>query len=280
MRIAVTGSGGFIGTNLVRTLVELKYQVVEISRNEDFDLLKWSSVKHISRCDIIIHLAAKTFVPNSLRNPRKFYKTNTNLTLNALELARIWNAKIIYMSSYLYGNPIYLPIDENHTISPHNPYAETKFISEELCRAYNRDFGIKGLSLRLFNIYGPGQHGPFLIPEIIKKIKLSKVVVLKDPRPKRDYIHVNDVITAVIAGIRSSYDGFEIYNLGTGKSYSVEEVVNLIQRFSPIQFETIYTHEYRKGEVLDTIADTRLIRSKLNWNHTIELDNGIKSLFT
>jgi nucleoside-diphosphate-sugar epimerase len=279
MKVAVTGSGGFIGSNLVKKLAVSNFEVFEISRKTGFNLLKWSSIKDIKRCDVIIHLAAKTYVPNSFANPGNFYRTNINLTLNALELARKWNARFIYMSSYLYGNPIYLPVDESHPISPHNPYAETKLISEELCKAYSRDFGVKGVFFRLFNIYGRGQKDLFLIPEVIEKIKYGKVLTLKDPRPKRDYIHIDDTISAIIASLNYEYDGFDVFNLGTGKSRSVEEVVNTIQLFSPTKFDVIYTHEYRKGEVLDSVADTSYIKNKLNWESKIDFTDGIKSLF-
>lgn len=105
MRIAVTGASGFIGSHLAPRLIDSGHEVVEISRSKGYDLNDWELVKDIPQCDVVIHLAAKTFVPDSFNNPREFYQTNTNLTLNALELARNWKAKVIYMSSYFYGPP-------------------------------------------------------------------------------------------------------------------------------------------------------------------------------
>lgn len=279
MRIAVTGASGFIGSHLAPRLIDSGHEVVEISRSKGYDLNDWELVKDIPQCDVVIHLAAKTFVPDSFNNPREFYQTNTNLTLNALELARNWKAKVIYMSSYFYGPPQYIPVDENHTLNPHNPYAQSKYISEELCKAYNRDFDVPVIAFRLFNIYGPGQTGGFLIPEILEKIKKGGKITLKDPRPRRDYIHVNDVLSAIITALHYSHDGFQVFNLGTGKSVSVEELVSTIKKFSPHQFEVEFTHDYRKGEVLDSVADTSSISQFLSWNVSVELDEGIKSLF-
>ena len=96
------------------------------------------------------------------------------------------------MSSYFYGPPNYIPVDENHLLSPHNPYSNTKYLSEEICRGYANDYNMDIVSLRLFNIYGKGQKGNFLIPDILRQID-SGQVILNDPRPKRDYIHVSDL---------------------------------------------------------------------------------------
>ena len=279
MRIAVTGSRGFIGTHLVSNLKEQDFEIVEISRGTGFDLNQWDSVKDIYSCDVIIHLAAKTFVPDSFDNPREFYQTNLNLTLNALQLARNWKAKMIYMSSYFYGPPQYVPVDEKHPLNPHNPYAQTKYLSEDLCKAYSRDFDVPVIAFRLFNIYGPGQTGNFLISEILEKIKNGGKITLKDPRPKRDYIHVEDVISAINAAIGYKHRGFNVFNLGTGRSISVEELVSTIQKSSPQDFEVEYTHEYRKGEVLDSVADTNLLKQALGWKPIIHLEQGVESLF-
>lgn len=278
MRIAITGSGGFVGKNLVSLLLKSGYEVIEISRNKGFDICNWESVKDIVGCSFIIHLAAKTFVPDSFNNPREFYQVNTNATINALELARLNNAKFIYMSSYFYGAPQYIPVDEVHPINPHNPYAQTKFISEELCRGYHRDFGVPITAFRLFNIYGPGQKSVFLIPEILEKIESGKVI-LNDPRPKRDYIHVDEVVAIIIETIKKQLEGYNIFNLGSGRSWSVEELVNILKEISPNKFDVEFTHEYRKGEVLDSVADTSKLKNILGWNKSISLKDGLKTLF-
>ena len=277
MRIAVTGSGGFIGSHLVPKLIERNYEVVEISRNKGYDISIWDNLSDLPQCDVIVHLAAKTFVPDSFDNPREFYAFNTQATINALEKARIWKAKVIYMSSYFYGPPQYVPVDEKHPINPHNPYAQTKYISEELCRGYSRDFNVPVIAFRLFNIYGPGQKGSFLIPEILEKIKTGSLI-LKDPRPKRDYIHVSDVVSAIIAAIGKSFDGFDALNLASGISVSVNELVLAIVKQSGKTIAIDYTNKFRKGEVLESVADLKKIKSKLGWSPKITLLEGINSL--
>lgn len=279
MRIAVTGASGFIGSHLVPQLKKRNHTVEEISLDHNHDLTIWESVMDISPCDAIVHLAAKTFVPDSFDNPRSFYHINNTATLHTLELARIWKARVIYMSSYFYGQPQYIPVDEKHPLNPHNPYAQTKYISEELCRGYSRDFNVPVIALRLFNIYGPGQTGSFLIPEILETIKHTNKITLKDPRPKRDYIHVFDVVQAIITALGYVQEEFDVFNLGTGRSVSVEELVQKIQKHSPVKFDVEYTHEYRQGEVLDSVACTSLINQKTGWKPSIDIDKGINSLF-
>lgn len=278
MRVAITGSSGFIGKKLAEYLANKNVEIIEISRNKGYDISDWKSIKDLTPCECIIHLAAKTFVPDSFNDPRSFYEFNLLSTLNTLELARIWKAKVIYMSSYFYGPPQYIPVDELHPLHPHNPYSRTKFYSEELCKSYSMDYSIPVISFRLFNVYGPGQKGQFLIPEILEKIKLGGKIELKDPRPKRDYIFIDDVISAIEIAINHENVGFEVYNLGTGKSYSVEELVQIIKTNISNEIEIHFTNEFRKGEVLDSIADISKVKMNLGWEPQFDLEQGIKKM--
>jgi nucleoside-diphosphate-sugar epimerase len=276
-KIAITGSNGFIGKQLVPVLQSLGYNVTEISRSKGLDISDWDSVKELPKCDVIIHLAAKTFVPDSFDNPRVFYDVNQTVTTNAMELARLWQAKIIHMSSYFYGPPQYLPVDEKHSIHPHNPYAQTKLIAENIVLGYSRDFNLSGIIFRLFNIYGPNQDDSFLIPTILKQVKSGKVI-LKDPRPKRDFIHVRDVVDAIVTAVEKQFISVQIVNLGSGVSYSVEEIVNLFSIYSKSSFTIDYTNEYRKGEVLDSLSSNAKILDVLGWQAKISIENGISDL--
>lgn len=276
-RVAITGSNGFIGRHLLSLLKNPIYDIIEISREKDKNICEWESLQNLPKCDFVIHLAAKTYVPESFNEPRLFYETNFIATLNALELSKNWGASFIYVSSYLYGSPQYLPVDEMHPIHPHNPYAQTKLVSENLCEGYFRDFDIPITVFRLFNVYGPEQRGAFLIPEIINQMKTGKVV-LRDSRPKRDYIHVNDVILALKAAVDKDLTGYNLFNLGSGISYSVKSLVEFIMKASKKSFEVKFTNEYRKGEVLDSVADIRVVKEVLGWSPTISLEDGIRDI--
>jgi UDP-glucose 4-epimerase len=275
--IAVTGSSGFIGKHLVRSLWNENYKVIEIDLDKGTDISNWEEAARIPAFDVIIHLAAKSFVPDSFIKPREFYQVNQASTLNVLELARINNAKVIYFSSYLYGTPEYLPIDEKHPLAPHNPYAQSKLIGEKICEGYNRDFNVPVIIFRPFNIYGPGQNPVFIIPGIISQIK-SGEINLKDPRPKRDYIFVTDIVKAVLLGVEYTGSPFEVFNLGSGVSYSVMEIVEIIMNYSKSDFKVNFTNEIRKNEILDTIADIGKVSNLLEWHPNTAITDGIKCL--
>jgi len=187
-------------------------------------------------------------------------------------------SKVIYFSSYLYGNPSYLPIDETHPLFPHNPYAQTKLICEKLCEGYNRDFGLDIVVFRPFNIYGKGQNPSFLIPSIIKQTE-SGTIRLKDPRPKRDFIHVLDVVSAVKKVIELQPTGYLVFNIGSGKSYAIDELTSLISKVTNKNLIIEFTNEYRKGEVLDTVANINKAMNILFWEPAIDLPSGLKQYY-
>src|SRR3972149_12306266 len=166
MIIAVTGSSGSGGKKLAEHLTSLNHKIIKIGRQEGIDITNYNDLNKVPEFDIIFHFAAMSYVPDSYLKPQEFYNFNFNSTLNTLELCRKYNAKYVYISSYVYGNPEYLPIDEDHPLVPFNPYADTKIIGENLCRSYNKFFNLNIMIVRPFNIYGPGQNSNFLIPFI------------------------------------------------------------------------------------------------------------------
>ncbi len=282
-RILVTGSSGFVGTNLVEELKRRGAEVLTLTDHEGrrIDIRDQQRVtgiiNKIRDIDIVYHLAAITSVPFSFENPRETYEVNVLGTLNILELCRSCNAdKIVFASSYVYGQPQYMPIDEKHPLQPTNPYARSKILGEELCRAYNTDFGVKCIILRHFNIYGMGQSKDFLIPSIIAQLRYGKIE-LQDPAPKRDFIYISDVIDAYIKA--GEFKGnFDVFNIGYGKSYSVKEIVDKIIYLCGKDVKVNYSGERRKNEIMDTIANIKKAKEKLGWKPSVEIDNGLSNL--
>jgi nucleoside-diphosphate-sugar epimerase len=278
MKIAITGSRGFIGRALKKRLIDLNHEVIEIDFELGFDLTDWENVKNVKDFKVLIHLAAKSYVPDSFVKPKDFYNTNILATLNALELCRNNNAKIIYTSSYVYGEPQYLPIDELHSTMAFNPYAQSKLIGEDLCKGYHRDFDVPVTIFRPFNIYGKGQNENFLIPSIIKQA-LKGEVLLKDPRPKRDFVNIEDVVEAYIKAIEVNFDLVETFNLGSGVSTSIKELLKIISLKVGKEISINFTNEYRKNEVFETLADISKANRFLMWQPKISIDEGISDIF-
>ena len=274
-RVLVTGSSGFVGSHLVRKLIEMNYEPLCIDHSLNINLTDFDRVKHFSDFDTLIHLAGRTFVPFSYENPREFYHNNMLATLNALELCKINNARMVFASSYVYGNPKYLPIDEQHSVSAFNPYAHSKLIGEQLCEGYHRDFGVPVIVLRPFNIYGYGQRNDFLIPSIFHQAS-SNSIQLKDPSPKRDFLYIDDMVQAYIKCIELEDLTFEVFNIGSGESYSVEEIAYIIADKYPGKIPVNFTGEVRKNEVRDTKADISKAKSKLGWAPRIDFRQGIE----
>lgn len=279
MKILVTGYSGFIGSYLIPRLKSADHELVLLDMKTGVDICNWEQVKHFSDLDVIVHLANLSFIPASYENPKRFYETNYLSTLHMLELCRLNNAKLVFFSSYVYGKPQYQPIDENHPVQAFNPYAQTKVISESLCEGYYRDFKVPITIFRPFNIYGKGQNPDFLIPTIIRQAQTGKIEIMDD-RPKRDYIHVEDAVEALIKAIemKNESSSFQIYNLGSGISYSVKEVVEMVQGLFDLKIDYLCTHKIRLNEVLDTVADISKIKKELHWQPSILFQDGLKSM--
>lgn len=279
MKILITGHSGFIGSYLQKKLEKTEHELILVDIANGTNICDWQQVKQYEGMDVIVHLANLSFVPSSYEQPKRFYETNYLSTLNMLELCRLNNAKMVFFSSYIYGHPQYQPIDENHPTQAFNPYAQTKVICESLCEGYNRDFKVPITIFRPFNIYGTGQNPDFLIPSIIQQAKTGKIVI-KDDRPKRDYIHVEDIIDAIITAIETENTDKSIqkFNLGSGVSYSVKEIVDMVRGLFDTEIEYICTHEIRPNDVLDTIADISKIQAELQWKPSISILEGLKKI--
>jgi len=277
MKIAVTGSCGFVGSHLIKRLRELDADIIELDIKNGIDITDWGQVQAAGKFDVMFHLAAKSYVPDSYKYARDFYCSNIIGTANALELCRIHKAKMIFVSSYVYGAPRYLPIDEKHPVAAFNPYAQTKIIGEQLCEGYNRDFDVPVVILRPFNIYGKGQNENFLIPTIIKQAKTGKIL-LKDAAPRRDIVYIDDVVDLLIRAMEYNQTSYEIFNVGTGVSYSVGELTDMIVGLFGSSIEVKFEGEKRKNEIPDVKADISKAKKLFNWEPKVTVHQGLQRL--
>ena len=277
MRIAVSGSEGFVGRNVCVQLKFAGHDVIPLDVTQGVDLCDSSVVEIIPQINCFIHLANLVYVPASYEDPAIFYRVNYLTTLNALEVCRKWNARLVYISSYIYGPPQYLPVDENHPVCPFNPYAQTKVICEKMCEGYHRDFRVKISIVRPFNIYGVGQKGKLLIPEIIGQLKEGKEQIhLKSASPRRDYINVVDVANAIVTCAMSD-EPFGIYNVCSGESVSVREITEIINRNLKDKVEFSFSVSDRPNEVDESRGSCEKLK-ELGWKPSISFEEGIQQI--
>lgn len=280
-RILITGASGFVGRHLAEELRREGAEVVTLDAREEYsvDVRDWQGVRafgsKLGKLDLVYHLAALMFVPYSFENPRETYEVNVLGTLNILELCRLYNiGNIVFASSYVYGSPEYLPIDEDHPLNPTSPYARSKAMGEGLCRAYHEDYGLKCIILRPFNIYGKGQSDSFLIPSILKQL-VSGEIELMDPEPRRDFLYISDAVEAYVKAGQYTGSDFEVFNIGSGVSYSVDSIASRIIDSWGQDVKVGYHHQKRRAEIADVVAGTKKAKEKLGWEPRIDLAEGV-----
>lgn len=279
-KILLTGATGFLGKALKKRLEGKNYNVIgtdsrhgDIADKKTFEIFRPENISHV------FHLAGKTFVPDSWIDPASFYKINVMGTENVLEYCRKKNAPLTFVSAYIYGQPKTLPISEDHEIIPDNAYAHSKYLAEQLCLFYSREFDVKVNIIRPFNAYGIGQNNKFLIPSIIDQALNMDSIRLKDLSPKRDYIYLDDLIDALIFSI-SSKNSISVYNIGSGYSISVQGVVDVVQEILGTDKPVISEETTRKNEIHDVIADITRANTELNWYPRYSFYDGIKQIIS
>lgn len=271
--VLVTGATGFIGQHLVAALTTAGASVRTHSRQHG-DIasmpLEFEDVRHV------FHLAARTFVPDSWKMPREFYETNVLGTVNVLEFCRRTKAALTFLSSYVYGAPQTLPIAETHPLQAYNPYSHTKIVAEDAVRFYAKTFGVTATIVRPFNVYGPGQSEPFLIPGVIRKVldPTLEATTVTDLRPRRDYIFIADLVALLMRTREVAGGG--TYNAGSGDSYSVQTIVETVGKVTGIHKPIRSTEQRRENEILDVVADMTHATSALQWQPTTTLRDGLR----
>ena len=275
--VAVTGASGFIGRALAITLEEQGHDVVSISGSDGdvSDPLTWQEFPRVNH---VFHLAGKSYVPDSWSEPEEFLKINFHGTWNALEFCRQNSADITYVSGYVYGIPQFLPITEDHPIQPNNPYALSRVLAEEACKFYANVHSMNVTIVRPFNVYGPGQRKEFLIPEIVDQVISGKQIRLKDLKPRRDYVYLDDLVDALCRTMNLC-KSLNILNVGSGKSYSVAEIVDAVQKIAGTRLEVFSEDIVRRQEIPETIADISRAYRLLGWKPQLSFLQGLAQVF-
>jgi len=271
--ILVTGASGFVGTHLVTALREQGRRVVTHSR-ADGDIatcgLPGEDVGHV------IHLAGRSFVPDSWASPRAFYEANVLGTVNVLDLCRRRAIPLTHVSSYVYGVPRELPIREDHPVAPLNPYSHSKILAEAAVAYFADQFALQASVIRPFNVYGPGQDERFLIPTLVRQAldPGTDRITVRDLRPRRDFLHVRDLVSLLVATLARPTVG--VFNAGSGCSVGIPELVEAINAGLDNPKSLVSTGEERPTEVFDVVADVSRARRELAWEPRIGIGEGLR----
>lgn len=282
MRIGITGGAGFIGTNLVRALINLGYEVSVIDdlsngnsanlANLNYKFVHGSITSNkdleefAKNLDYIVHLAARGSVPRSIEDPIATHNVNVTGTLNILELARSKKIPIIFSSSSsVYGENTKLPKSEQDWLLPISPYAASKLACEGMFSGWANAYNMNVLVLRFFNVFGPFQRPDNPYAAVIPKwclsiIKDKNIQVYGDGEQIRDFTYVDDVVNVIITAIQNRITSYSAINLAFGKKISLNEIIEHLRIINP-DFEVDYLPP-RLGDVRNSLSDGILIKGK------------------
>ena len=274
--VLVTGSNGFVGSHLARRLKESGLTVTGASRASGFDLTR--DELPLDGVDHVFHVAGLTYVPAAWSDPAAFYRVNADGTVRVLEQCRRTGVSLTYVSAYVYGIPAALPVGEDQPARPNNPYAFSKLAGEEACRFYAQTYGLAAGILRPFNVYGPGQEERFLIPTIARQVLDPAVrdIVVADLEPRRDFVHVADLVEALVAA--PDLPPGRPYNVGSGQSWSVGDVIATCLARAGVTKPFRSRGERREQEIPDVVADISAIRAACGWQPRIDFPSGITTV--
>lgn len=274
----VTGAAGFIGRALCQRLQSDGMSLLGPARSHGdvADSRTWDA---LPPAKTVIHLAGRSYVPDSWTDSASFLQTNVLGTENALAYCRRHGARMVYISAYLYGIPETLPMAESHPVKPNNPYALSKHLAEQLCGFAGKYHGVPVVVLRLFNVFGPGQRPEFLVPELIAQIRLGKEIRVRDLAPRRDYVYLDDVVGSIV-GALAVPDGIHVVNIGSGVSLSVGEIIEQIQQVAGTHLPVFASHQQRPQEIPDVRADISHARQLLGWEPRFSFKRGVQQLLS
>lgn len=297
-RVLVTGGAGFIGSNLTRRLLREGAKVTVLDDlftgrldnlpASGFDFVEGSVCdaalvdKVVAAHEVIFHAAARNIVV-STRNPREDFETNIGGTLNVLMAARAAQVKrVLYTSSTsVYGNPRYLPINEDDRISLLTPYAVSKMGGESYCMAFFESYGLPTAAVRYSNVFGPGQDpaNPYcgVVAKFIEAIFAGRSPVIHgDGNQSRDFTYVDDAVEATLLAACSDRAIGEVFNVGTGVETRVTELVDTLIRVTGSGVKATHSDRRDIDNIRRRVVNIEKTRRTLRWVPETTLELGLR----
>jgi nucleoside-diphosphate-sugar epimerase len=303
MRYLVTGGAGFIGSNTVDELVRRGHSVVvldDLSSGKEENLsevrskitfVKGSIIdlevihKAIHQAEYVIHLAAKTSVPRSVKDPLETNKINVEGTLNVLIAARDNKVKrvVFAASSSAYGETPTLPKLETMPPQPISPYGVSKYVGELYAQTFGRCYGLENVCVRYFNIFGPRQDPDSPYSGVLSRFSAAfledqQPCVYGDGEQTRDFTYVDNAVQANLLACEAAGASGEVFNIGTGERVSLNHTLACLRRISGRNLQAKY-EPAREGDIRDSQADISKAREVLGYEPTVMFDEGLERTF-
>lgn len=296
-KIFVTGGAGFIGFHLCKRLSDFTsnltiYDNLSSGKVENVkhipkvhfvkaDILDFKKLYSQEKADVIYHLAAQVVVPYSMENPLDDFETNARGTLNVLEKARKDDARVVFTSSAaVYGNTPVLPTPESYGFNPASCYGLSKVVGEQYCNMYSKQYGSDITILRLANVYGPRCHG--VIEDFLDKISRNpeKLEIIGSGLQSRDFVHISDVVEALILSATSEVAIGETFNIGFGKTTKIIDLAKMILKILGLSDRTVITttNVPWQGDINTIWFDISKVKKVLKWQPKISLEDNLKEL--
>ncbi len=300
-QILITGGLGFIGSHLIKKLIANNFFIIVVDdlSNANLKILKsfpknslifikadvndkekiMNKIKEFSP-EILIHFAAIHYIPYCLKNPKKTKRINVTGTKIALEIAHIKGInKFIFSSSAAVYGSSNKEHKETSALLPIEVYGNTKLQAEKKIRKYCFQKNIKYTILRLFNIYGPGDLTPHFIPSILKRINKTNTIKTGNLDTIRDYIYIDDLISILMKIIKRKEMNNEVYNVGTGKGVTGNDIIKLIEKINKINIKVDSDIDlFRKIDQKKLVANIQKLSNDYKWYPKYDAYDGLKKL--
>ena len=297
--VLVTGGAGFIGSNIAERLLEEGFgvrvldnvstgNVENLSGLEGIEVIKGDIRdaevvnKAVAGVDCVFHQAALPSVTRSVKNPMECHECNVTGSLNLMEAVRKNDVrKVVYASSSsVYGDTVELPKKESMELRPLSPYAASKVSMEYYFYAFNKVYGLDSIGLRYFNVYGirqaPESEYAAVIPKFIHSVLCGlRPVIYGDGKQTRDFTFVKDVVLANLLAMRSRTHGHDVFNVGCGKSITINELLDTINTLAGKDSRAEFKPP-REGDIKDSLADITKARDKLSFSPEYDIERGLR----
>jgi UDP-glucose 4-epimerase len=303
LKVLVTGGAGFIGSHFVDKLASMKIQTVVVDslytgrlqnlhahssddgvRFYKGDIRDTVLISKLVRdVDAVVHLAAITSVPFSVQHPVLTNDVNVNGTLNLLRACIDANVqRFVFTSSCaVYGEPHYLPIDEEHPTHPESPYAASKLAAEAYCQAFTKSYNTNITVLRLFNVYGSRQQNSSyagVITKFTNNLSQGKpLTIYGDGTQTRDFIYVKDVAEAIWLALETQNASGDTFNIGSGVATTINQLINTLAKTLYVKPQITYKSP-RPGDLKESYANITKVKKLLKHKPKITLKQGLKKL--